>query len=118
MGGSPWIAPPVAFSLRSVDQVHLAVREVLARHFLTHLSAGGPRALRRRRHTQGRVSHSWRCTMHERDHLCRDIDRQLEDAVRAKHQLDADRWRAQLRPDAMRIFAARTAKLTCSRALL
>src|SRR5262249_31982079 len=51
-------------------------------------------------------------------HLFRDIDRQLEDAVRAKHQLDADRWREQLRPGAMRIFAERTAKLTCSRALL
>ena len=56
--------------------------------------------------------------MHERDHVIRDIDRQLEDAVRAKQQLDAERWREQLRPGAMRMFAERTAKLTCSRALL
>ena len=56
--------------------------------------------------------------MHERDHVFRDIDRQLEDAVRATHQLDAERWREQLRPGAMRIFATRTAKLTCSRTLL
>jgi hypothetical protein len=51
-------------------------------------------------------------------HLFADIDRQLEDAVRVKHQLDADRWRDELRPHAMRLFAARTAKLTWSRALL
>ena len=56
--------------------------------------------------------------MHERDHLYRGIDRQLEDAVRAKQQLDGERWRDQLRPSAMRIFAARTAKLPCSRSLL
>jgi hypothetical protein len=56
--------------------------------------------------------------MHERDPVFRDIDRQLEDAVRAKQQLDAERWREQLRPGAMRMFAERTAKLTCSRALL
>src|SRR5262245_37769970 len=56
--------------------------------------------------------------MHERNHVLRDIDRQLEDAVRAKQQLDADRWREQLRPGAMRIFAERTARLPCSRALL
>jgi hypothetical protein len=56
--------------------------------------------------------------MHERDHLYRDIDRQLENAARAKQQLDAERWRDQLRPSAMRIFAARSAKLPCSRALL
>jgi hypothetical protein len=51
-------------------------------------------------------------------HLFLDIDRQLEDAARAKQQLDAERWRAELRPRAMRQFAARTAKLTWSRALL
>ena len=51
-------------------------------------------------------------------HLFSDIDRQLEDAARAKQQLDAERWRAELRPRAMRLFAARTAKLTWSRALL
>ena len=56
--------------------------------------------------------------MRELRHLCRDIDRQLEDAARAKQQLDAERWREQLRPRAMRLFAARTAKLHGSRALL
>ena len=56
--------------------------------------------------------------MHERDHPYRDVDRQLEDAAHAKQQLDAERWRDQLRPSAMRIFAARAAKLPCSRALL
>src|SRR5438093_1339758 len=47
-----------------------------------------------------------------------DIDRQLEDAARAKQQLDAERWRDECRPRAMRLFATRTAKLTWSRALL
>ena len=56
--------------------------------------------------------------MRELNHLVNDIDRQLEDAVRAKQQLDAVRWREQLRPSAMRLFAARTEKLECSRALL
>ena len=51
-------------------------------------------------------------------HLFFDIDRQLEDAARAKQQLDAERWRAELRPRAIRLFAARTGKLTWSRALL
>src|SRR5712691_5929969 len=51
-------------------------------------------------------------------HLFLDIDRQLEDAARAKHQLDAERWRDECRPRAMRLFAARTAKLTWSRALV
>ena len=51
-------------------------------------------------------------------HLFLDIDRQLEDAARAKQQLDAERWRAEFRPRAMRQFAARTATLTWSRALL
>jgi hypothetical protein len=51
-------------------------------------------------------------------HLIFDIDRQLEDAVRAKQQLDAERWRDDVRPRAMRLFAARTAKITWSRALL
>ena len=48
----------------------------------------------------------------------RAIDRQLEDAARAKQQLDAERWREQVRPRAMRLFVARTAKLHGSRALL
>ncbi len=56
--------------------------------------------------------------MHERSQLFSDIDRHVEDAARAKQQLKADWWREQLRPSAMRIFAARTAKLPCSRALL
>src|SRR6202790_2567502 len=56
--------------------------------------------------------------MRELCHSVRDIDRHLEDAARAKQQLDAERWREQVRPRAMRLFAARTAKLPCSRALL
>jgi len=56
--------------------------------------------------------------MHERRQLCSDIDRPLGDAARATQQIDAERWRRQLRPRAMRLFAARTAKLPCSRALL
>ena len=56
--------------------------------------------------------------MREIRHVVIDIDRQLEDAARAKQQLDAQRWREELRPRAMRLFAARTAKLTWSRALL
>lgn len=56
--------------------------------------------------------------MREIRQLFIDIDRQLEEAVRAKQQLDAERWRAELRPRAMRSFAARTKKLTWSRALL
>jgi hypothetical protein len=51
-------------------------------------------------------------------HLFDDIDRQLEAAARAKHQLEAERWRDELRPRAMQLFAARTAKLRWSRALL
>ena len=56
--------------------------------------------------------------MREIRHVLSDIDRQLEEAARAKQQLDAERWRAELRPRAMRSFAACTAKLTWSRALL
>ncbi len=47
-----------------------------------------------------------------------DIDRYLEEAARAKQQFDADRWRQELRPRAVRHFAERTTKLTWSRALL
>jgi hypothetical protein len=50
--------------------------------------------------------------------LVHDIDRYREEAARAKQQLDAERWREQLRPHAMRLFAARTATLHGSRALL
>ena len=46
------------------------------------------------------------------------IDHYLEEAARAKQQLDAERWRDELRPRAMRSFAARTGTLTWSRALL
>ena len=56
--------------------------------------------------------------MRELCHSVTDIDRQIEDAARAKQQLDAERWREQVRPRAMRLFAARTAKLHDSRALL
>ena len=51
-------------------------------------------------------------------HRLVDIDRQLEDAARATQQLDTEQWRAELRPRAMRLFAARAAKLPWSRALL
>jgi hypothetical protein len=47
-----------------------------------------------------------------------DIDRFLEDAARAKQELDAERWREELRPRALRLLAARTTKLQWSRALL
>ena len=35
-----------------------------------------------------------------------DVDSLLEDAVRTKQQLDTERWRKELRPRAMRLFAA------------
>jgi len=54
--------------------------------------------------------------MREIHDLSFDIDRFLEDAARAKHQLDAERWREELRPRALRL--ARTSKLPWSRALL
>ena len=47
-----------------------------------------------------------------------DRDDLLEEATRAKQRLDAERWRHELRPRAMRLFAARTAKLPWSRALV
>jgi hypothetical protein len=56
--------------------------------------------------------------MREFRHLVHDIEHQLEDAVRAKQQLDTARWRDELRPCAMRLFAARTARLPWSRALV
>ena len=56
--------------------------------------------------------------MREIHDLSFDIDQLLEDAARAKQQLDAERWREELRPRALRLFAARTAKLPWSRALL
>ena len=56
--------------------------------------------------------------MREIHDLSFDIDRFLEDAARAKQQLDSERWREELRPRALRLFAARTATLPWSRALL
>jgi len=47
-----------------------------------------------------------------------DIDRYLEEAARAQQQREADQWRHELRPRAIRTFAGRAAKLTWSRALL
>ena len=47
-----------------------------------------------------------------------DIDRFLEDAIRAKQQLDADRWREELRPRALRRFAASARTLRWSPAPL
>ena len=56
--------------------------------------------------------------MREIDDLSFDIDRFLEDVARAKQQLDVERWREELRPRALRLFAARTTKLQWTRALL
>ena len=47
-----------------------------------------------------------------------DLDHYLEEAARAKHQADAEHWRDNLRPRAMRLFTARTRTLTWSRALV
>jgi hypothetical protein len=47
-----------------------------------------------------------------------DLDHYLEEAARAKDQLDAEHWRDNLRPRAMRLFTARTKTLTWSRALV
>ena len=56
--------------------------------------------------------------MREIRHAVVDLDAYLEDAARAKQQLDAEHWRAELRPRAVRSFAAHTTTLTWSRALL
>jgi hypothetical protein len=56
--------------------------------------------------------------MREIRDLSFDIDRFLEDAARAKQELDAERWREELRPRALRLLAARMTKLQWSRALL
>ena len=56
--------------------------------------------------------------MREVRHLSADIDQWLEEAARAKQQLDAEQWRAELRPRAMRRFAVRAHALTWSRALV
>ena len=47
-----------------------------------------------------------------------DLDHYREEAARAKSQLDAEHWRDELRPRAIRLFAARAARLTWSRALV
>jgi hypothetical protein len=47
-----------------------------------------------------------------------DIDCHIEQALRAKQQLDAERWRTERRPRVLRLFAARARKLAWSRALL
>jgi len=56
--------------------------------------------------------------MREIHPLITDIDRYLEEALRAKQQLDAQRWRDEIRPRAMQVFAARATNLSWSRALL
>jgi hypothetical protein len=50
--------------------------------------------------------------------LITDIDHYLEEGQRAKQQLDAERWRREVRPCVLRRFAARARTLTWSRALL
>jgi len=47
-----------------------------------------------------------------------DIARQLDEAARAKQANDAEHWRRELRPRAMRLIAARTRDLAWSRALV
>jgi hypothetical protein len=47
-----------------------------------------------------------------------DIDEYLEAGLRAKQDLDADRWRREIRPRQVRQFAARARRLTWSRALV
>ena len=46
------------------------------------------------------------------------IARRLDEAARAKHEADVERWRRELRPRAMRFIAARTRHLAWSRALV
>ena len=47
-----------------------------------------------------------------------DIARQLDEAARAKQHTDAEHWRRELRPRAMRLIATRTRNLAWSRALV
>ena len=56
--------------------------------------------------------------MRESRQLCLAIARQFEAAARANQQADAERWRRELRPRAMRLMAARTRHLAWSRALV
>ena len=44
------------------------------------------------------------------------IDHYLEEAARAKHQLDAEHWRDNQRPRELRLFSSRARALTWSRA--
>ena len=56
--------------------------------------------------------------MREIRHVVVNIDHYLEEAARAKQQLDAERWRDERRPRAMRSFAAHSRTLPWSLALL
>ncbi|MGE0703783.1 MAG: hypothetical protein AB7F99_15435 [Vicinamibacterales bacterium] len=56
--------------------------------------------------------------MREIQHAIVDLDRFLEEAARAQHQRDAERWREELRPRAIRVFATRATTLNWTRALL
>ena len=47
-----------------------------------------------------------------------DIDEWLEAGLRARSQIDADRWRREIRPALVRRFTARARRLTWSRALV
>jgi hypothetical protein len=56
--------------------------------------------------------------MREIQCLVTDIDHYLEEGQRAKQHLDAERWRTELRPRVLRLFAARARRLAWSRTLL
>lgn len=47
-----------------------------------------------------------------------DLDHYLEETARAKHHLDADHWRDEVRPRELRTFSSRARTLTWSRALV
>lgn len=47
-----------------------------------------------------------------------DVDPHLEDALRVKQQLDTERWRAELRPRALQLFASRASRIRWTRALV
>lgn len=47
-----------------------------------------------------------------------DLDHYLEETARAKHHLDADHWRDEVRPRELRLFSSRARTLTWSRALV
>ena len=56
--------------------------------------------------------------MREPRQLLIDIARQLDEAARATEHTDAECWRRELRPPAMRLMAARTRHLAWSRAVV